>query len=89
MDIIFIFCNCSSDAVILVKTYEMELYIDNEKIEIEDRIPEIGQYALFNNKIWKVCELWGGEIIHLQRPHKNESVSLYGKQIHDVKTVYM
>ena len=67
----------------------MELFADNEKFEIEDRIPVQGQLALFKNKIWKVCELWGNEIIHLQRPYSNESVSLYGKQIRDVKTAHM
>lgn len=29
----------------------MELFIDNEKEEIEDFVPARGQYAFFNNKI--------------------------------------
>ncbi len=67
----------------------MELFVDNEKVKIEDHVPARGQYALFNNKIWKVSELWGSEIIHLQRPRQKESISLYGNQIHSVKTAFL
>ena len=39
----------------------MELFVDNKKVEIDDHMPARGHYAFFNNKIWKVCEFWGGQ----------------------------
>jgi hypothetical protein len=67
----------------------MTIKIKNSVIEVEDKLPAKGQYAYFNNKIWKVAELYGSEIMHLQRPYDFESVSLYGKQIEQVKAAFL
>ena len=64
----------------------MELTVDNMKVKIEDRLPSKGQFAFFKNKLWKVSELWGSEIMHLQRPGHQESVSLYGNDIFSAKS---
>jgi hypothetical protein len=65
----------------------MKLKRNNMVAEIEDRIPGIGQYGFFNNKIWRVSELIGNEIIHLERPIHNESISLFGNEVLSVKKV--
>lgn len=66
----------------------MRIKIENSVVEIEDKLPAKGQYAYFKNKIWKVAELYGSEIIHLQRPYDFESISLYGKEIEEVKAAF-
>jgi hypothetical protein len=65
----------------------METTINNIAFEIEDRLPGKGEMAYFNNKVWKVSERYGMDIIHLQRPKYMEAVSLYGNQIQCVKKV--
>jgi len=63
----------------------MEIMVDNLKVKVEDRLPSKGQIAFFDNKLWKVSELWGSEIMHLERPIHQESISLYGKDIFSAK----
>jgi hypothetical protein len=65
----------------------MEKGIDSLEVEIEDSLPLKGEMALYKNKVWRVSESYGNEIMHLQRPKFMEAVSLYGNQVQCVKKV--
>jgi hypothetical protein len=60
---------------------------DNMLVEFNNQQPLKGQLAFYKNKVWKVSDIHGNSIMHLQRPKHREAVSLFGSQMRIVKTV--